>query len=350
VAKGSGNNDLRNGGRLTIRDVAGRAGVSPATVSRVINGRPDVSEELRETVMKVVRELGYSSGRGSQVGGMGRTGLVGVTTPLIHHSYFSEILAGATEAAYEQELAMVLSPTFHEHDREVSLMERLARGMTDGALLILPEESNDELSTLHEQGYPFVIVDPHTAIDERVPTVSANNTSGAREATAHLLGLGHRQIGIITGPTGWIATEERLSGYRGARADAGLLSDPTLQLESNFRDNGGYEATMALMKRPDPPTAIFAFNDMMAIGVLHAARDLGLRVPEDLSIVGFDDTFEASIMRPALTTVRQPLAEMGRMAVTQLVRLLQNRRIEALHVQLETKLVLRESTAPVRTR
>lgn len=301
-------------------------------------------------MLKVVREVGYSTGRNTQVGGMGRTGLVGVTTPLIHHSYFSEILAGATEASYEQDLAMVLSPTFHEHDREVSLLERLARGMTDGALLILPEESAAELSALHEQGYPFVIVDPHTPLDENVPTVSANNITGAREATAHLLGLGHRRIGIITGPQGWIATEERLSGYRGALADAGLLSDPSLQIESNFRDNGGYEAALALLRHPDPPTAIFAFNDMMAIGVLHAARDLGLAVPQDLSVVGFDDTFEASIMRPGITTVRQPLAEMGRLAVTQLVRLLHNRRIEALHIQLETKLILRESTAPLRQR
>ncbi len=336
---------LNSAGKLTIRDVAGRAGVSPATVSRVINGRPDVSEPLREAVMKVVRELGYTSGRPSQVAGSGRTGLVGVTLPLIHHSYFSEILAGATEASYEQGLSVVLSPTLHEHDREVSLMERLARGVTDGALLILPEESKEEFIALHEQGYPFVIVDPHTPLDERVPTVSADHTSGAREATAHLLALGHRRIAVITGPRGWIATEERLRGYRSALADAGLLADPTLQIESNFRTNGGREATAELLALRDRPTAIFAFNDMLAIGAIQGARDHGLRVPEDLSVVGFDDTFEASITFPALTTVRQPLAEMGRMAVTQLLRLLQNRRIEALHVQLETKLVVRDSTA-----
>jgi LacI family transcriptional regulator len=343
MPRGHGN----NGGRLTIREVAGRAGVSAATVSRVINGRPDVSEELRETVMKVVRELGYTPGRGAQGGSLGRTGLVGVTLPLVHHSYFSEILAGATEAFYEHGVSMVLSPTMHEHDREVSLLERLVRGVTDGALLILPEESNEELSALHEQGYPFVIVDPHTPPDERVPTVSAANTSGAREATAHLLELGHRRIAVITGPSGGIATEERLRGYRGALADAGLLADPALQIESDFSPSGGRMAATDLLKLSERPTAIFAFNDMLAIGVLQAAREHGIRTPEDLSVIGFDDTFEASITFPALTTVRQPLAEMGRMAVAQLIRLLQNRRIEALHVQLETKLVVRDSTAPL---
>ena len=266
------------------------------------------------------------------------SGLVGVTLPVIHHSYFSEILAGVGEAFYEHEIPMVLCPTLHEHDREVTLLQRLrprhhrrrapdpARGVARRA------------AALQEQGYPFVIVDPRLTPDERVPTVSASHLSGAREATEHLLVLGHRRIAAITGPHGWIATEERLRGYRGALGEAGITPDPALQIDSNFRDNGGRAATQQLLALPDPPTAIFAFNDMMAIGALQAARQCGLRVPEDISVVGFDDTYEASIMYPALTTVRQPLAEMGRMAVAQLVRLLQSQRIEALHVELATKL------------
>jgi LacI family transcriptional regulator len=335
------------GGRTTIRDVAEMAGVSPATVSRVVNGRSDVSPDLRDSVMRVVREQGYTTGRQPHPAHFGRTGLIGVTVPLVHNSYFSEILAGATEAFYEHGHSIVLSPTLHEHRREVSLLERLMGGLTDGALLILPEESNDELSALHEQGYPFVIVDPHRPPDERVPTVSAAHSSGGRAATEHLLRLGHRRIAAITGPHGWIATEERLRGYRGALLDWGILADPTLQLESDFTHEGGHQAALALLSLEDRPTAIFAFNDMLAIGVLRAARQLGLRVPEDVSVVGFDDTFEASLMTPQLTTVRQPLVEMGRLAVSQLARLLENRRIEALHVQVETSLVVRESTAPI---
>jgi LacI family transcriptional regulator len=268
-------------------------------------------------------------------------------SPVVHHSYFSVILDGAGEALYEHDMRMVLCPTHHEHEREVTLLERLMHGTTDGAVLILPEESGEELSALHEHGYRFVIIDPHKSLDERVPTVSAAHTSGASEAVEHLLSLGHRRIAAITGPRGWIATEERLRGYRAALAAVGVMPDPRLEVESDFSDRGGVQATEALLALPDPPTAIFAFNDMLAIGAMQAARARGIRIPQDLSVVGFDDTFEASIVTPALTTVRQPLAEMGRMAVALLVRLLQNQRIEALHVELATKLVVRESTAAV---
>jgi LacI family transcriptional regulator len=333
--------------RLTIRQVADLAGVSTATVSRVINGRADVSDRARDAVMSVVREHGYSTNRTARGLSAGRTGLVGVTLPVLHHSYFSVILAGAGEALYEHDMRMVLCPTNHEHEREVTLLDRLMQGTTDGALLILPEESSDELSALHEHGYRFVIVDPHSPLDERVPTVSAAHSSGASEAVEHLLSLGHRRIAAITGPRGWIATEERLRGYRAALATCGVMPDPRLELESDFRAKGGMQAANALLDLDEPPTAIFAFNDMLAIGAMQAARQRGVAVPEELSVVGFDDTFEASIVTPTLTTVRQPLAEMGRMAVALLVRLLQNQRIEALHVELATKLVARESTAPV---
>jgi LacI family transcriptional regulator len=333
---------------LTIRQIAGLAGVSTATVSRAINGREEVSAQTREAVMRVVREHGYSTNRTARGLSAGRTGLIGVTLPMLHHSYFSVILAGAGEALYEHDMRMVLCPTQHEHDREVSLLERLMRGTTDGAILILPEESSEELAALHADGYRFVIVDPHRPPDEMVPTVSAAHSAGAGEATAHLLGLGHRRIGVITGPRGWIATEERLRGYRGALAAAGVMPDVGLEIESDWRTSGGYAAAQALLELPQPPSAIFAFNDMLAIGAMQAARERGVAIPEALSIVGFDDTFEASIVTPTLTSVRQPLAEMGRMAVAQLVRLVGDQRIEALHVELETKLVVRESTAPPR--
>ena len=206
--------------RLTIRDVAELAGVSTATVSRVINGRADVSERARKAVMRVVREHGYSTNRTARGLSAGRTGLVGVTLPVLHHSYFSVILAGAAEALYEHDMRTVLCPTHHEHEREVTLLERLMQGTTDGALLILPEESGEELSALHEHGYRFVIVDPQKVLDERVPTVSASHSSGASEAIEHLLGLGHRRIAAVTGPRGWIATEERVARLsRGARSD-----------------------------------------------------------------------------------------------------------------------------------
>jgi len=334
--------------RYTIREIAAFAGVSTATVSRVVNSSGYVSPETRRNVERVVREYGYSANRNARGLSAGRTGLVGVTVPLIHPAYFSVIIAGVTEALYEQDMRIVLCPTLHEHDREVSLLERLMHGTTDCALLVLPEESSGELRTLMQFGFRFVVVDPRKRIDERVPTVSAAHSAGANQATAHLLELGHRRIAVITGPGGWMATEERLRGHRAALAAAGVLPDPALVIESNFEVAGGRTAGAYLLDLAEPPTAIFAFNDQLAIGAMQAALERGLRVPADLSIVGFDDTAEAEIVTPRLTTVHQPLAEIGRMGVSLLTRLLENQRLEALHVELETKLVRRGSTAPPR--
>jgi LacI family transcriptional regulator len=314
----------------------------------VMNGHSDVAEETRDLVMRVVRENGYATNRSARGLSAGRTGLVGVLVPLVYPVYFSAILSGAAEALYEQELRLVLSPTQHEHDREVSLLDRLMHGMTDGALIVLPEESSDELARLLEQGYRFVVVDPRLPLDERVPSVSAAHASGADQAMSHLLGLGHRRIAAITGPRGWVATEDRRRGYHAALAALGILPEPALEVEADFEIGPGRDAAGHLLDLRDPPTAIFAFNDNLAIGAIQAARDRGLRVPGDLSVVGFDDVEPATIVTPTLTTVRQPLAEMGRTAVSLLMRLLERQRFETLRVELATRLVVRESTGPPR--
>lgn len=329
----------------TIRDIARLSGVSIATVSRVLNDRPDVSDETREAVQEVVRRLGFSTNRSARSLSAGRTGFVGMTLPIVHAPYFSFILAGASEALYEQDMRVILCPTLHQYEREVTLLDRLMHGTTDGSLLLLPEESAEELKALQEQRYPFVVIDPRVELDEGIPSVSAAHASGAQRAAEHLLSLGHRRIAVITGLEGWMANEERLTGYHAALAAAGVMPDPELQVASNWLISGGYEAALALLDLTDPPTAIFAFNDNLAIGAMRAARSRSLRVPEDLSIIGFDDSEEAAIVTPALTTVRQPLAEMGRMAVSLLVRLLDKQRVEALRVELATRLIVRESTA-----
>jgi LacI family transcriptional regulator len=177
--------------------------------------------------------------------------------------------------------------------------------------------------------------------------VSAANAAGATQAVKHLLALGHRRIGAITGPTGWLAPEERRTGYHAALASAGIMPDPALEIPTDFQVEGGVEAAGRLLDAAEPPTAIFAFNDNLAIGAMHAARVRGLRIPEDISIVGFDDIEWAQHVTPALTTVRQPLAEMGRMAVSLLTRLLDGQSFEALHVELATRFIVRGSTARV---
>jgi LacI family transcriptional regulator len=331
--------------RVTIREIADRAGVSIATVSRVLNGREDVAPETRSVVQRVIQENGYTANRSARSLSGGRSGLVGVVVPLVYPAYFSGILAGAAEALSEQGMQIVLSPTMNELEREVSLVDRI-HGLTDGALFILPQESSDELARLLDRGYRFVVLDPLQPLDERIPAVSAAQTSGADQAMRHLLQLGHRRIAQITGPLGWVATEGRRRGYRAALASAGILPDPALEVESIPEIEPGRQAAEKLLGLPEPPTAIFAFNDNIAIGAIKAARARGLRVPDDLSIVGFDDVEGATIVSPELTTVRQPLAEMGRTAVSLLNRLLEGQRFETLHVELATRLVVRGSTAP----
>ena len=339
-------NRLHGGTRPpTIRDIAAEAGVSVATISRVLNEHENVAPETREAVLRIVRERGFSTNRSARALSGGRTGLVGVMLPMIQSSYFSTLTASVTEALHEHDLRAVICPTLHEHDREVSLLERLMRGTTEGAVLILPSESNAELSALAESGYPFVVLDPKLPLEADVPSVSAANTAGGIAATRHLLELGHTRIAAITGPPGWCATTERLDGYRAALAEATVEIDPTLVLAGNFEIAGGRDAASQLLHRRRRPTAIFAFNDNLAIGALHAAREHGVRVPEELSIVGFDDGELAAAVTPALTTVRQPLPEMGRVAVDRLTRLLEGRSVEALRVELATRLVVRASTA-----
>ena len=218
--------------RATIREIAARAGVSIATVSRVVNANGYVSEKTRRAVEEVIREQGYSANRSARGLSSGRSGLVGVTVPRLHPAYFSLILSGVADALYERDMRIVLCPTLHEHDREVSLLERLVHGTVEGGLLILPEESSAELRTLMQHGFRFVVVDPRSRIDGPVPTVSAAHSAGADLATRHLLGLGHRRIAAITGPRGWMATVERTRGYVAALAAAGIAPDAELVIES----------------------------------------------------------------------------------------------------------------------
>jgi LacI family transcriptional regulator len=217
-----------------------------------------------------------------------------------------------------------------------------------GAVIVLPPEPGAELVALQAAGLAFVVVDPREPVPRDIAAVSAAHFAGARSLTAHLVAHGHRRIGLLAGPDNWLASTARRAGHNSALADAGVLPDPRLARPGEPTVRFGHEAAQHLLTRPDRPTALACFNDKVASGALAAAAGLGLRVPEDLSIAGFDDIDLAQATRPMLTTVRQPLAEMGRIAVSLLARLLDRHRVDALHVELSTELVVRDSTGPVR--
>jgi LacI family transcriptional regulator, galactose operon repressor len=316
-----------------------------ATVSRVINNRPDVAPETRADVLRAVRAHNFATNRTARALVIGRTGLIGLTVPYVDESYFTAILSGAAEALYEQGQRAVLCPTRHEQEREATLLARLTDGATDGAIVLLPNESSEGLRRLQRTGYPFVVADLRYPLDPDIPAVTATNLAGGKVATDHLLRLAHRRIGLISGVPGWTATEERREGYRIALASAGCPIDGDLIVEGDFTTESGYSAARRLLRLPLPPTGIVASNDNMAAGALRAAVENGLRVPHDLSIVGFDDTPLAHDVVPRLTTVRQPLAELGRTAVSLLNRLIEGQSTETLRVELATRLILRESTS-----
>jgi LacI family transcriptional regulator len=273
---------------------------------------------------------------------------VGVLVPVVFDGHFARILHGVADAVYEHRLRLMLWPTRHEHAREIALLNEL-REATDGAVLVLPEQSSDELLAALDERFPLVVVDPRVRIDARIPSVTAANASGAEQAMRHLLELGHRRIAAITGPPGWVATEERRQAYRGALAAAGIAFDPALELEADFDFEPGAQASAVLLELDRPPTAIFAFSDMIAIGAMQAARSRGIRIPDELSIVGFDDSAYATVVHPALTTVRQPLAEMGATAVDLLVRLIEKETVDTLHLEPFTRLVVRDTTTTPRS-
>jgi LacI family transcriptional regulator len=339
-----------DGERLTIRDIARLAGVSIATVSRVLNERSDVSPATRKAVLEVAAQHGFHLNRGARTLPRERMGLIGVTVPFIEGSYFAAMLGGIADAVDDAGMRLLLIPWRSDRERQPSLLDRLRPGIADGAVLMLPPESLDDLFELQRGGVPFTVIDPRVPLEEGIPCVAAANAAGADAATEHLIELGHRTIAVITGPVGWAATEERRQGYSAALARAGIPAEPRLVDAGDWQIPSGRDAARRLLALADPPTAIFAFNDEMAIGTLHAVHERGLRVPDDISVIGFDGVERGELLEPQLTTVRQPLAEMGRMAVTFLLRLLEQRRIEALRVELATRLIVRGSTGPARPR
>lgn len=334
--------------RPSMREVAARAGVSMMTVSRVLNGHPDVAPATREEVLRHARALGYTI-RVPRLLTRNRTGLVAVTVPYIQSEgdYFAEILTGVADALEQHGAYLVLCPTRQEHDRERSILDPLLQGRVDGILFITPSESPAELAALRGDGHVLVVIDPPLPPGDEIPAVSAMNMSGARSATEYLMSLGHRRIGAITGSLEWVESIDRLAGYHAALLAGKLPVAPELIVSADFTRRGGMEAARHLLSLPNPPTAIFAFNDNMALGALHVATIMGLRVPDDLSIAGFDDVSAAAIATPPLTTVRQPLQDMSRAAVHLLYRLIEGEAVQAPRIEIATRLIVRDSTGTV---
>jgi LacI family transcriptional regulator, galactose operon repressor len=340
----SGSNGTRPA-RATIFDVARTAGVSHATVSRVVNGRLNVRDETRRKVERAMQDLGYVAHVSARALARGRTQVIGLLAHEVDTPFFTAVIGGVDQQASAEGYDFLLCTTHARREKEAQYVARLSHGMVDGLLIVLPSGLPDYVEQLRAAEFPFVLID----YDDDAPgcgVVNASNRRGTREAIRYLIGIGHRRIGFITGRDKVGATVERLAGYREGMAAAGLEVRPDDIVHGDFLEARGHAAGIELLDRPDRPTAIFASSDMAAFGVLRAAEDLGIEVPGELSVVGFDDIPEAARVTPALTTVRQPLREMGRVAVNQLLARLGEPGRAPSRVVLDTELIVRGSTAP----
>jgi LacI family transcriptional regulator len=327
---------------MTLRDVAREAGVSSATVSRVLNNKANVKPATREVVMEAVTRLGYTANQQARSLAGGRSGAVGLLVYGLDSSYMGRIVRGIDHALADADYVLMLYTTHSRKTPEVDYIARIRRGLADGVLLVIPRTPAAYLDSLRQQQFPYMLVD-HQGLGDYHHSIGGTNVEGAYDATRYLIELGHRRIGFITGALDLGSAVDRLAGYRSALAECGLPFDPALVWEGDFFRQQGVAGAEELFSLPERPTAIFASNDEMAFGVMETARRYSLRIPEDLSLIGFDDIPQAAETFPPLTTVRQPLEQMGRIAAETLLKLINDPQFVVERITMPTELIIRES-------
>ena len=327
--------------RVTLQELATEAGVSLSTVSKVLNGRSDVAAATRGRVEALLDQHGYQR----RMGLPNRNTLIELVFPELETAWAMEIIRGVENVARQSGLSVVLTESGTRHSPSPEWITGVLRRRPVGVVLVFSDLAEDAKAQLRSRAIPFVIVDPAGDPAPDVPSVGSANWSGGLAATRHLIELGHRRIAAITGPEDMMCSLARLDGYRSAMNSAGLPIDEDLLAFGNFQVDGGRDRAKVLLAMDDRPTAIFAGSDLQALGVLDAARAAGLRVPQDLSVVGYDDLQLAQWSSPALTTVHQPLTRMAEEAARLVIRMSEEELESIPRMDLATRLVIRESTA-----
>lgn len=331
-----------NGAPATIASIAAELGVSVPTVSKVLNGRADVSADTRSRVESALQKHQYR--RRTQATGQRSGPLIDLVFHELDSAWCIEIIKGVRRTASDLGVGTVLSELGGRHRPQQSWLDAVLARRPLGVLLVLSRLEAAQQHQLESRSIPFVVLDTDGEPQGDVPTVGSNNWLGGLSATRHLLELGHRRVAVISGPADVLCSRARIDGFRSAHDELGVAVDPALVRYGDFAVEGGYRHGRDLLDRPDRPTAIFAGSDMQAIGVLRAARELGIDVPRELSVVGYDDLPVAEWMGPALTTVHQPLQQMAATATRMLVDLARGESVDPPRIELQTRLVVREST------
>jgi len=332
---------------IRLQDVATAAGVSMSTASKALNDRGDVSESVRRRIAETAESMGYAPRPRSQSSNARKR--VVIVFDHFNSPYAATVLNGAIRAAKRSGVDLVNTciegdALGHDVLSMAWLREQVKNGVA-GLILVTTFLEDSKVRWCRNHELPVVLIDPSAPNGEHTVSIGATNWQGGKQATDHLLVLGHRRIGFVSGPRNSVPAGERLQGFRTAMQEATVPVDESLVAGNNFTPESGREAALKMLHLKNPPTAIFAVSDDVALGVLRAAEELGISIPQSLSVVGFDDAAAASWMSPPLTTVRQPLESMGQIAVERLLALADDPDRFAHPFQLETKLVVRESTA-----
>jgi LacI family transcriptional regulator len=326
---------------VTISEIAREAGVSLPTVSRVVNRRGDVAPHTRERIEELLRRHGYRAR--SAPGHQAR--LIDLVFNDLDSPWAVEIIRGVEDVTHASGVGTVVSAIHRRTASARQWLDNLQARASDGVILVTSQLTSAMQLQLKRLNVPLVVVDPVGRPAPDVPTIGATNWAGGLSAAEHLTSLGHRRIGFIGGPPEMQCSRARFDGYRAALETAGIPFDDTLVCPGDFYHSAGYAGALALLDLPDPPTAIFAASDQMALGAYEAARTRHVRIPDDLSVVGFDDLPTARWASPPLTTVRQPLAEMGTIAARTVLGLASGEAVMGA-LELATELVVRASTSP----
>ncbi|HZN72304.1 MAG TPA: LacI family DNA-binding transcriptional regulator [Micromonosporaceae bacterium] len=325
---------------VTISYIAESAGVSIPTVSKVLNGRSGVAADTRARVEALINQYGYRKPKSPH-----DSKLMELVFDELTHMWGVQIIRGVEEVAREHRMGVVLTE-FGPQRNAIRYWIDDALARRPSCVVTVAQLSDEQRAQLRAKGIPFVVFDPTVELPDDVPFVGATNWAGGRSAARHLIELGHRRIAMIGGPDQVLCCQARLDGYRSAMETAGLAVDANLVIRADLTLEHGYAAALDLLNRRERPTAIFASNDLQALGAYRAARSVGLRIPTDLSVVGFDDLPVTTLVDPPMTTIHQPLTEMAAAATQLALALGRGEPTPQLGLELATSLTVRESTAP----
>ena len=327
----------------TIKDVAQKARVSRATVSLALNGKPGVASGTRRRILGIADRLNYQPNASAKGLALQKTQTLGVIVPDISSPFYAELVRGVEEEASARGYYLMLATTTGGPPREQMYFRLLGEQRVDGIIVLTPRGDESFIHQIQAEGFPLVVVDRDIQASDDVVEVIIDNFHGALAAVEHLIGLGYKRIGLINGIPELQASQDRLRGYQVALQEHGLPLHPKWTVIGNFCDEGGYLGMKELLALDPPLEAVFAASDVMAIGAIRAIREAGKRIPEDMAIVGFDDTPSSAYFIPSLTTVRQPIARMGAIACHLLLQLIAGEELPQRKLILQTRLVVRDS-------